>query len=128
MDSFFEIVTAVIFTAALSSYNECMFDIDGNRTDRNALIESIDLFEEICNSRWFDSCGMILFLNKRDLFEIKLSRYPLTVCFEDSNGNGRYDDSVHFIQNQFESRNNNPQEKQIKTSKCNYITVVCTRI
>ena len=114
---FFEIVTGVIFTTSLSSYHEFIFDIDGdgNDTRRNALIESIDLFEKICNSPWFVSSGMILFLNKRDLFEMKLLQYPLTVCFEEYNGNDRYDDSVQFIQNQFENRNKNPQSKQIYT-------------
>ena len=34
--------------------------------------EALNLFDEICNSRWFVETSMILFLNKVDLFEEKI--------------------------------------------------------
>ena len=106
----FEHVTAVIFVAALSSFNELMFEDDS----QNALIDSIDLFEEICNLRWFVSTAMILFLNKKDLFADKIQKFSLTDCFDNYEGaEHSYDDGVQFIRTQFESKNKNPREKQI---------------
>ena len=36
------------------------------------LVEALDLFDDICNNTFFVKSSMILFLNKRDLFEIKI--------------------------------------------------------
>jgi GTPase SAR1 family protein len=64
----FDDVTAVIFVAALSEYDQMLFeDATTNRMD-----EAVGLFQEICNNRYFQSSSMILFLNKRDLFEDKI--------------------------------------------------------
>ena len=64
----FDGVTAVIFVAAINEYNQVLYeDARMNRMD-----EAVILFDEICNSRWFKNIGMILFLNKRDLFREKL--------------------------------------------------------
>lgn len=50
--------------------------------------ESLMLFEQICNNKWFANASIILFLNKKDLFEEKIKRTPLTVCFDDYRGEG----------------------------------------
>lgn len=34
----------------------------------NRLVEALNLFEEVCSSRWFENTSIILFLNKRDIF------------------------------------------------------------
>jgi hypothetical protein len=39
------------------------------------------LFESICNNRWFTDTSIILFLNKKDLFQEKIKKSPLTICF-----------------------------------------------
>lgn len=102
-------MTAVIFVASLSCFDEVMFEDD----TQNAMIDSVDLFEEICNLRWFEHTAMILFLNKKDLFAEKIQKVPLTVCFEEYEGEDIYDDCVGFIRRTFEEKNKNPQEKQI---------------
>lgn len=107
----FEHVTAVIFVSALSSYNEVMYEDE----TQNSLRDSLTLFNEICNSRWFISTAMILFLNKKDLFAEKIQEIPLTVCFDEYVGDSTYDDGVEFIKAQFERLNQNPREKQIYT-------------
>lgn len=61
----FEGVTAVIFVAALSEFDQPLAE----DPSVNRLQESLDLFAEIAGSKWFDSSAIILFLNKRDLFE-----------------------------------------------------------
>eukprot|EP00479_Gromia_sphaerica_P009412 TRINITY_DN3961_c0_g1_i2.p1 TRINITY_DN3961_c0_g1~~TRINITY_DN3961_c0_g1_i2.p1 ORF type:complete len:156 (+),score=22.10 TRINITY_DN3961_c0_g1_i2:47-514(+) len=76
----FENVTGVIFVAAISEYDQTLFEDD--RVNR--MEESLDLFEEIINSRWFDKTSLIVFLNKSDIFKEKnsnvtirkLSRFP----------------------------------------------------
>ena len=51
-------------------------------------VEALDLFEDICNNTFFVKSSLILFLNKRDLFEEKIKYknirdYP---AFHDFNG------------------------------------------
>lgn len=97
----FSDVTAVLFVAALSAYDQVLYeDEDCNRMD-----EALNLFDEICNSRWFKKTSMILLLNKKDLFEEKILRIPLTVCFPDYAGANEYNEASQFIRGEFESRN-----------------------
>ena len=48
--------------------------------------ESLKLFDSICNNKWFGDTSIILFLNKKDLFEEKILRSPLTICFAEYAG------------------------------------------
>ena len=48
--------------------------------------ESLKLFDSICNNKWFGDTSIILFLNKKDLFEEKILRSPLTICFPEYAG------------------------------------------
>lgn len=48
--------------------------------------ESLRLFDSICNSQWFVHTSMILFLNKKDLFEEKIKQSPLTIAFPEFTG------------------------------------------
>jgi len=107
----FEHVTAVIFVCSLSCYDEVMFEDDR----KNAMEDSLELFAEICNLRWFIQTAMILFLNKKDLFAQKIQTVPLSVCplFDEYDGDNSYDESVGFLRSQYEGRNNNPTSKQI---------------
>jgi len=104
----FENVTAVLFVAALSEYDQVLYEDENT----NRMVEALNLFEEICNSRWFRETSMILMLNKRDLFGEKIQRVSLKTCFPDYQGQDNYDEGTEFLQSQFESRNRNP-EKQI---------------
>lgn len=64
----FDNVTAVIFVVAISEYDQVLYeDATVNRME-----EALNLFDEICNSKWFLETSMILFLNKTDLFDEKL--------------------------------------------------------
>jgi guanine nucleotide-binding protein G(i) subunit alpha len=55
--------------------------------EMNRMIESMKLFDSICNSKWFVETSIILFLNKKDLFEEKITKSPLTICFPEYTGN-----------------------------------------
>ena len=67
-----------------SEYDLVLYEDDTT----NRMVETLNLFDEIINSRWFRDTSMILFLNKRDMFEEKITkmgadgkcRSPLTGC------------------------------------------------
>ena len=74
----FERIEGIIFVAALNDYAHVLYEDKAN----NAMIESIQLFAEICNSKWFRRTEIVLFLNKNDLFrEYIINDIPLSVCF-----------------------------------------------
>ena len=50
------------------------------------MMESMKLFDSICNNKWFKDTSIILFLNKKDLFAEKIRKSPLTICFHDYTG------------------------------------------
>jgi GTPase SAR1 family protein len=102
----FENVTAVLFVAAISEYDQVLYEDE----KVNRMAEALNLFEEICNSRWFHNTSMILFLNKRDLFADKIPKVPLTVCFPEYEGESTYEAGAEFLKNQFESKNHNDEK------------------
>lgn len=106
----FENVTAVLFVAAISEYDQVLYEDENT----NRMVEALNLFDEICNSRWFRDTSMILFLNKRDLFAEKIQKVSISVCFPDYDGDNSYENASDYIREQFEQRNRN-KEKQIYT-------------
>jgi GTPase SAR1 family protein len=106
----FENVTAVLFVAAISEYDQMLYEDENT----NRIVEALNLFEEICNSRWFRETSMILFLNKRDLFAEKIATVPLDLYFPDYKGGADIEAARAYMQEQFESKNRNP-DKQIYT-------------
>ena len=56
----------------------------------NRMHESMKLFDSICNNKWFVETSIILFLNKKDLFEVKIKTSPLAVCFPEYKGHNCY--------------------------------------
>ncbi len=103
----FQDVTAVIFCVALSEYDLKLYEDDSTmRMD-----DSVKLFREVCNNKWFKGThtrccrqylgdiplilppffmcaetAMIIFLNKKDIFEEKIQKVDLSVCFPDYDG------------------------------------------
>ncbi|KIH44382.1 g-protein alpha subunit [Ancylostoma duodenale] len=67
--------------------------------------ESLKLFDSICNNKWFTDTSIILFLNKKDLFEEKIKKSPLTICFPEYSGRQDYHEASAYIQAQFEAKN-----------------------
>mmetsp|Transcript_34850 Transcript_34850/g.48507 ORF Transcript_34850/g.48507 Transcript_34850/m.48507 type:complete len:307 (+) Transcript_34850:143-1063(+) len=56
----FEGVTCVVFVAAISTYDQVLFE----DSETNRLHEALNIFEEVSNAEWFTKTSMILFLNK----------------------------------------------------------------
>ena len=65
----FNDVTAIIFVAASSSFNMVLREDN----TQNRLREALDLFRSIWNNRWLRTISVILFLNKQDLLEEKIT-------------------------------------------------------
>lgn len=106
----FEDVTAVIFVAALSEYDQNLYE----DASTNRMIEAIQLFDEICNNKFFMSSAMILFLNKKDLFEDKITKVdPKSVeVFKDFPGGlGDYDKGVEYFLGKFLEMNRQPEKE-----------------
>ena len=103
----FDCVTAVIFCASLSEYDQTLREDDS----QNRMKESLLLFDEICNSPWFRDTAFVLFLNKTDLFEEKIKRVPLSVCFNDYTGDMSFKDASEFIERKFTEVNQSQTHK-----------------
>merc|ERR1712166_348371 len=70
----------------------------------NRMVEAINLFDEICNSRWF--------MNKKDLFKEKIQQVSIASVDEftedykrDSLKDNDYDEGIRFFLDQFLKRN-----------------------
>ncbi|KAJ8397696.1 hypothetical protein AAFF_G00433850, partial [Aldrovandia affinis] len=71
----------------------------------NRMHESMKLFDSICNNKWFTETSIILFLNKKDLFEEKITRSALSICFPEYSGANKYGEAASYIQTKFEDLN-----------------------
>lgn len=78
----FENVTSIIFLAALSEYDQVLYESEND----NRLRESLALFKTILSYQWFQESSTILFLNKTDLLEEKITQSHLTTYFPAFNG------------------------------------------
>ncbi len=100
----------MLFVAAISEYNQVLYEDE----TQNRMVESLTLFDEICNSKWFRKTSMILFLNKRDIFAEKIESWPLSTYFREYSGPNNYESCAEWIQQQFEEKNQE-HDKQIYT-------------
>jgi len=97
----FEGVNAVIFVMSAAEYDmKCYED---NETPR--MQESMDLFAETVNSKWFVDTPIILFMNKVDLFREKIKTSPITAMFPEYSGGSDPDTNLNYIKTKFEERN-----------------------
>lgn len=126
----FEDVHAVIFVAAISEYDQVLYE--DNTTNRQT--ESVELFEKMCNEQWFKNSGMILFLNKSDLFREKLRHVPFKVegtrntdytgkeykeGMSDDEFEEVYADTTNYLKNLYKNQNHYPSQKEV------YVYVTC---
>jgi len=110
----FEDVTAIIYCVALNEYDMKLFEDE----KVNRMQESLELFEEIVNSKWFTKTAVILFLNKLDLFKDKIKKVDLKVLFPDYNGGADVDAAVKFITEQFIALLRNERKKVFPHTTC----------
>eukprot|EP01083_Nonionella_stella_P123290 371455_1 len=120
-------VTVVLFVVSLCHYNEYLMEDES----KNAMEDSIELFSEIVNCRWFRNTSFVLILNKMDLFEEKIQSVPITECscavlhsFEGDPTD--FDEVTAFIKNIFEDCNRD-DDKQILTRLCCAVDETCVQ-
>ncbi|XP_066500150.1 guanine nucleotide-binding protein G(t) subunit alpha-2 isoform X1 [Hoplias malabaricus] len=105
----FEGVTCIIFCGALSAYDMVLVEDD----EVNRMHESLHLFNSICNHRFFAMTSIVLFLNKKDLFEEKIKKVHLSICFPEYDGPNTYEDASNYIKAQFQDLNMKKGVKEI---------------
>ncbi|KIK25914.1 hypothetical protein PISMIDRAFT_9392 [Pisolithus microcarpus 441] len=89
----FESVTSIIFCTALSEYDQVLLEAK----EQNRMVESLVLFESVINSRWFLRTSIILFLNKIDVFKVKLPKVPLEHYFPEYTGGSDINKAAKYI-------------------------------
>jgi GTPase SAR1 family protein len=104
--SCFEDVTAVIFCVSMSEYDMYLAE----DPTQNRMHESLVLFKSICNSPWFIDTPVIIFLNKRDIFQEKIRNVDLKVCFPEYDGGLNFDAAKDFIRSRFLGMNENAKK------------------
>lgn len=117
----FEHVTGVLFLAALSAYDQTLYEDD----QTNRMREALDLFKQISNSRWFKGTAMILFLNKKDLFSEKIQHKPITVCFK--NYTGPVNDEIEareYIKDRFKELAPSQGRQETKKMFCHFTCAI----
>ena len=106
----FDNVTAVIFVTAISEYDQVLYEDEST----NRMDEALLLFEQIYNHASFVKTSMILFLNKRDLFEAKLTKKALSVWDERASHCGKdYDKCIDFIKARFLEKTKDLELRQV---------------
>jgi len=107
----FENVTAIVFLAALSEYDQLLREDDSV----NRMNEALNLFDSVCNSRWFSKTSMILFLNKIDIFKTKVVHSPVQHYFPEfvtPHSNAEvWKPSADFFRKKFLDLNQNPSKQ-----------------
>ncbi|KAI9353573.1 guanine nucleotide binding protein, alpha subunit [Obelidium mucronatum] len=104
---FFDDVSAIIFLTAISSYDQTCAEAEG----MNRIIESINVFNSIINFPLFKNTGMILFMNKIDLFKEKIKVSPISSFFPAFEGESTYERGIKFFSNEFNSLNKDKSKK-----------------
>jgi len=95
----FDDVSAVIFFASLSEYDQKLHEDQMT----NRMSESLKLFKDISNYRAFieKDIAIMLFLNKKDIFQKKIQEVPLNVYFKNYTGPNEYNKACSFIRKEF---------------------------
>ncbi|ORY36929.1 G protein alpha subunit [Rhizoclosmatium globosum] len=106
---YFDNVQAIIFVVALSAYDQTCMEAEG----MNRMIESINVFNSIIQFPLFKKTGIILFLNKIDLFKEKIQVTPISNFFSNFQEN-TYDNGCKFFRTQFTSLNKD-KDRQLFT-------------
>lgn len=75
----FENVNMLIFVAAISEYDQVLFE----DSTVNRLAEATMLWESVANSRWFERSSFVLMLNKTDIFAKCVSAHSHQNTFSD---------------------------------------------
>eukprot|EP00465_Bigelowiella_longifila_P001182 CAMPEP_0185280580 /NCGR_PEP_ID=MMETSP1359-20130426/66208_1 /TAXON_ID=552665 /ORGANISM="Bigelowiella longifila, Strain CCMP242" /LENGTH=227 /DNA_ID=CAMNT_0027875865 /DNA_START=833 /DNA_END=1516 /DNA_ORIENTATION=+ len=93
----FDDVKCVLFLSSMAGYRQVLFE----DSKKNRMIESLELFRKISHDKTFQDVPIILFLNKKDLFEQMIRSEPLSTCFPDYKGDNSYASAFGFLKAKF---------------------------
>lgn len=94
---YFDNSTVVLFIASLASYDQKL--IEDERVNR--MKDALKLFKFIGNHPLLATSGLIMFLNKKDLFQKKIQKSKLSVHFTDYTGDNSEQDASNWIMQKF---------------------------
>jgi len=96
----FEGVTGIIFVVSLISYNQTLYEDE----ETNRMKESMILFRDTMKGKHgnnFKESSVVLFLNKDDLFQEMIKKYPITKCFPKYKGELTEEDQYNYIKQKY---------------------------
>jgi len=104
----FNDITCLIFFVSLSEYDLVLYE----DKQTNRMLESLQLFKDICNFPYFTNVPFIIFLNKYDLFleKMRLGK-NISSAFPDYQGKCDPEESIEFIKGKFTEQNTNLSRK-----------------
>ena len=79
----FENVASIFFVVSLAEYDQILFESE----NENRMEESLALFKNVIEYFWFNNSEVMLFLNKKDIFEEQIMYSHLVNYFPDYDGN-----------------------------------------
>jgi GTPase SAR1 family protein len=86
--------------------------------------ESLQLFEDIAKNPLFRDTPIFIFLNKKDLFEEMIPKYPLSYCFPEYDGPvGEVRPAVEYIEKKYHEI-----MARVCPGKQVYINVIAARV
>jgi GTPase SAR1 family protein len=105
----FQDVRAVLFVAAISEYDQVLFEDES----MNRVVEALNLFGQIVNSQWFKKTSIMLFLNKSDLFQEKIRTVSIRTQFPQYVGDTTdYMATTSFMEDMFKEKVGDPDKAQ----------------
>jgi len=107
----FDNVSLIIFVVALDQYDQVMYE----DLNKNRMSDALELFRTVAQNKFFVEKDIVLFLNRRDLFQEKIKAKSLTLCpdFKDYKG-ATFEEACTYIETKFKEGNEN-KERVIKT-------------
>jgi len=108
----FDNVSLIIFVVAMDQYDQVMYE----DLTKNRMTDALELFHSVCTNKLFFEKDIVLFLNRRDLFQEKIKTKNLTLCpeFKDYKGGSNFEDACRYIEDKF-VREHVSKERLIKT-------------
>jgi len=96
----FDNVTAVLYCADMACYDLVLRE----DSTQNRMTETLLLFQEVTSYTFFKDRAIIVFLNKTDLFAIKIKYVDLRAYMPDYNGGPDYEKACNFLRDKFLSQ------------------------
>ncbi|KAJ5069287.1 g protein alpha i subunit [Anaeramoeba ignava] len=93
----FDNVTIVIFVVASNEYDQRLTE----EVQVNRMHEAVSLFNKTVNNSYFREKNILILFNKCDLFEEKIQKVDLNVCFPEYNGGLNYENGINFLKKKF---------------------------